>query len=256
MNKNTVIKLVLVIGILVCGGYLIADGVLSSNRVQARIDKTAGGPLIRSVQMSDAEVSARQTLGRFAEYENHYRGDCTGITNLEVLFTKESDSLSDAEVKCLKQVMASPASFTKITGKWFEDEPDPIWVAVGEMSYVPNQPGWTTKKISIPPGISTCRITCVQGYNQYFTDKGYPVYIAPTGKGSAKVILEDNRFAPHAQLIRVNNITKKVQSHDFVCDDTVQASFVPNMQSSDPTNFHGNTGTAVFVVEKLLKPTS
>ncbi len=125
MNKNTVIRLVLVIGILGGSGYLIADGILSNNRVQAQIDKGAGGPLVRSVQMSDAEVSARQALGRFAEYKNHYRGDCTGITDLEVLFAKESDSLSDAEVKCLKQVMASPASFTKITSKWFEGEPEP-----------------------------------------------------------------------------------------------------------------------------------
>ncbi|MFA5986686.1 MAG: hypothetical protein WC819_05060 [Parcubacteria group bacterium] len=141
-------------------------------------------------------------------------------------------------------------------GKKFVDEPEPVWTPVGEMKYTPNNPDWTTVSITVPEGEGLCRIKCVRGYYQYFTDKGSTSYIEPGGRSYAqKLALEDSRYTPLAQLIKVNGVTNSVRTHEFSCGGkVVKASFKPNMHSTIPEDFSKNEGDAIFLVEKQIFP--
>lgn len=132
-------------------------------------------------------------------------------------------------------------------------EPELIWTPVGEMKYTPNQPGWQTRKITVPAGEGKCRITCVKGYDQFYTDINTTRYVEPTGAPRAQeILLEDTRFStPMAQLIKVKGITYAVKTGNFSCDTEVEASFSPNMQYSY-LNYDRNGGQATFIIEKQM----
>lgn len=142
--------------------------------------------------------------------------------------------------------------FSKIS-KIFEGKPELVWLSVGEMTYDAKNVGWSKVTITIPQSHNAvCRIKAVQGYHQYFKIIDNHYYIPPEGRARAGCILEDTRFTPLAQLIKVNGVTNAIQSNEFDCSSgNVIAEFTPNMQTTDSSNFYKNHGKPVFVVEKL-----
>ncbi len=137
----------------------------------------------------------------------------------------------------------------------FADEPEPVWTDVGEMSYIPDEP--KRKRVSTlledtRPGM--CIIECRSGYNQYFDNRGGTLPIQCGGRSRVDAIPEDGRFPILSQLIRVQGVTYAVKTEPFPCSDRVTADFLPNASTQEKDYFINNTGKAVFVVKKLLKP--
>ncbi len=176
----------------------------------------------------------------------------------EGLREKKDSEIERAE-KCLEQIIKGSASprddipkMVKGVADMFSSEPDLVWTQVGEMKYTPNQPNWQTQKITVPAGESKCRIRCIHGYDQYFANRNHWSYVTPEGWPNAQnTILEDMRYTPLAQLIKVGGVTNAVNSQKFNCNSEIEASFISN-QGRKPIDVEKNRGQVVFVVEKLL----
>ncbi len=104
-------------------GYIALDAIMSNNRVQTRVDKMAGGSLIRSLKLSKSQITAHQILEQSAENTNL---SCLGttpelrVTNLSNMITivnNGGEITNITDKRCLEQVLDGRASFLNIVSK-------------------------------------------------------------------------------------------------------------------------------------------
>ncbi len=190
--------------------YLIMDATLSNTRVQSRADKIMGEGFTRSLQMSDAEVNAREARGRYAEYQNLYKGACESM-NHAALGNKSPKDLTPKEADCLKQVMDTHFSLTEIVRKRFSTPKPPGPV---QITYNPRESGITGMDILIPNDGHEYKLTCIGGrYKQFFSKDGGSIYIGCTGvnydkapKSEIKALFnEDTRYFGSVLITAQNN---------------------------------------------------
>lgn len=148
-------------------------------------------------------------------------------------------------------------SVSALVSNLFASEPEPVWMTVSEMSYTPDQAGWTKRSVSVPPGFGRCRIICKEGYKQYITTAN-PYYInvqcGGVSNATANGEREDTRFHFLQQLIKVKGVTYGSSTDNFPCDNSVTALLAPNAKLTDVTNFRGNIGKSVFIIQKEMYP--
>lgn len=162
------IRKIFIIIAIVCVAWLVADATFSNKRVQTRVDKMAGGQLIRSMSLSENQVIAHQLLEQNAENKNL---SCLGTTpelrkqNLARMMTilNNGGTLpNESDAKCIKRVFDGPDSFGDIVKKWFAGEPEPQLIK--SVQYNPRKHGVGGMKISIPGGYS--KYECNGSYSQ------------------------------------------------------------------------------------------
>jgi len=232
------------------------------------VDKSAIKTSTKVIVQQDATIKNSRSIATISEFEKittrlklktsaEIIRDRQTLLDMHIITNSEFRTI-EAEVKRrsdspMQKIIRKTTKATGFIKNIIADKPKPLWLSVGEMSYSPDYPGWTTKTLRIPGGYSKCRIICQQGYDQYYHDLSDTGYIGCTGRSRTDVTPKYRRFTKAAQLIQVNGIVSATNSSEFDCDDVVRASFMPNMQNVSE-NFIGNKGRPLFLVEKLQNP--
>lgn len=219
----------------------------------------------KNIAQRDADVLNKRgirTLTEFEEIANRFPDKTSDeiIEKRNELFENNShelqvvtEEMNRRKSTTTKKVLQKTAEFGSAVTSAFASKPELEWIRVGEIKYTPNQPDWYTQKVSVPAGNGKCRVKCVWGYNQYFNDLGMTEYVKPDGRSSAiNLALEDSRFEPLAQLIKIDGIIKPVESHEFDCGTEFEVSLKPNLRQTQPNEFDRNIGRALFDIEKQL----
>ncbi|XLQ20035.1 MAG: hypothetical protein ACKUBY_05650 [Candidatus Moraniibacteriota bacterium] len=149
--------------------WVLIDAFMFNDRTKTRIDKVAGGSLIRSMSLSDNQVFAHTLLEQHAENKNL---SCLGTTpelretNLARMLTIINNGgvlSNETDAKCLEMVFKGPSSFKDIVSEWFAEEPEPKLIK--SVRYNPSKIG-VGGMITPIPGTGSYTYKCTGSYRQ------------------------------------------------------------------------------------------
>ncbi|PID52059.1 MAG: hypothetical protein CR972_04105 [Candidatus Moraniibacteriota bacterium] len=154
-------------------GFVILQPIVSSERFKTRVDHIAGGSLMRSLKLSDFQVTAHKILEQNSENTNLM---CLGKTSIDrernltsiIKKIQRGEEISVYEKKCIQQVDDGPASFKEIVKKTVSNIKNIFTDEEYTFFYHPTKPGWQRFDV---PGTGDYEVSCSGLYSQKFTNR-------------------------------------------------------------------------------------